>query len=109
MIPDDQRAEVLSSLACVDFVVLFDEPNPLHLIERLLPDILVKGGDWALDQIIGRDVVESHGGMVYSIPLVPDISTTKIIQRIQSTLPPTDCQDIQAGDKGPSATSSTGP
>ena len=77
-----QRAEVLAALACVDFVVLFDEPDPLQLVEALLPDILVKGGDWALDRIIGRDVVEAHGGVVYSIPLVQDISTTEIIQRI---------------------------
>jgi D-beta-D-heptose 7-phosphate kinase/D-beta-D-heptose 1-phosphate adenosyltransferase len=105
VIPGEQRAEVLSALACVDFVVPFDEPDPLRLIEGLLPDILVKGGDWSLDRIIGRDVVEAHGGMVYSIPLVPDVSTTKIIERIQSTVPQTRCQEEQAGDKGPSATS----
>ena len=107
VIPGDQRAEVLSALACVDFVVPFDEPDPFHLIEALLPDVLVKGGDWTLDRIIGRDVVEAHGGMVYSIPLVPDISTTKIIQRIQSTLPQKGCQEEPAGDQGPSATSRT--
>ena len=81
-ISGDQRAEVLAALACVDFVVLFDEPDPFHLIEALRPDILVKGGDWAPDRIIGRDVVEAHGGVVHSIPLVPNISTTEIIQRI---------------------------
>jgi D-beta-D-heptose 7-phosphate kinase/D-beta-D-heptose 1-phosphate adenosyltransferase len=107
VIPGDQRAEVLSALACVDFVVPFDEPDPLRLIEGLLPDILVKGGDWTLDRIMGRDVVEAHGGMVYSIPLVPDVSTTKIIERIQSTLPQTPCQEEATGDKGPSAASRT--
>ena len=73
---------MLAALTCVDFVVLFDEPDPLRLIETLLPDVLVKGGDWTPDRIIGRDVVEAHGGAVYSIPLTPDISTTEIIQRI---------------------------
>ena len=107
IIPGEQRAEVISALACVDFVVPFDDPNPLRLIEGLLPDVLVKGGDWSLDRIIGRDVVEAHGGMVYSIPLVPDISTTKIIERIQSTLPPRPSQKTLASDKGPSAPSKT--
>lgn len=82
VIPGEQRAEVLAALTCVDFVVLFDEPDPLRLVETLLPDVLVKGGDWTPDRIIGRDVVEAHGGAVYSIPLIPDISTTEIIQRI---------------------------
>ena len=82
VIPGEQRAEVLAALTCVDFVVLFDEPDPLRLVETLLPDVLVKGGDWTPDRIIGRDVVEGHGGAVYSIPLIPDISTTEIIQRI---------------------------
>ena len=54
MIPGEQRAEVLAALTCVDFVVLFDEPDPLRLVETLLPDVLVKGGDWAPDRIIGR-------------------------------------------------------
>ena len=83
VIPGEQRAEVLAALTCIDFVVLFDEPDPLRLVETLLPDVLVKGGDWTPDRIIGRDVVESHGGAVYSIPLIPDVSTTEIIQRIQ--------------------------
>ena len=82
VVPGEQRAEVLAALTCVDFVVLFDEPDPLRLVETLLPDVLVKGGDWALDRIIGRDVVESHGGAVYSISVIPDVSTTEIIQRI---------------------------
>jgi len=107
VIPGEQRAEVLAALECVDFVVPFDEPDPLRLIEGLLPDILVKGGDWTLDRIIGRDVVEAHGGMVYSLPLVPDISTTQIIERIQSTLPQTRCQEEAAGDKGPPTISNT--
>ena len=109
VIPGEQRAEVLSALECVDFVVLFDAPDPLCLIEGLLPDVLVKGGDWSLDRIIGRDVVEAHGGMVCSLPLVPNVSTTGIIERIQSTDPQTGRQNKYATDKDPSAPSRTVP
>ena len=79
-----QRAEVLAALGCVDFVVLFSEPDPKALITAVQPDVLVKGGDWALDRIIGRDVVEARGGMVRTIPLVPGFSTTALIHRIRS-------------------------
>jgi len=85
IVQDAQRAEVLAALGCVDFVVLFAEPDPGRLIEALQPDILVKGGDWALDKIIGRDIVEARGGMVRTIPLVPGLSTTALLQRIRST------------------------
>jgi D-beta-D-heptose 7-phosphate kinase/D-beta-D-heptose 1-phosphate adenosyltransferase len=81
--PQGQRAEVLAALACVDYVVLFDEPDPGQLIADLKPDILVKGGDWKPEQIIGRESVEARGGLVRTIPLVPDISTTTIIDRIK--------------------------
>ena len=76
------RAEVLSGLACVDQVVLFSEPDPLALIERLKPDILIKGADWAADQIVGADVVVQHGGRVERIELVPAVSTTALIETI---------------------------
>ena len=85
IVQDTQRAEVLAALGCVDFVVLFAEPDPGRLIGALQPDILVKGGDWALDKIIGRDIVEARGGMVRTIPLVPGLSTTQLLQRIRST------------------------
>jgi D-beta-D-heptose 7-phosphate kinase/D-beta-D-heptose 1-phosphate adenosyltransferase len=85
IVPEAQRAEVLAALACVDYIVLFDEPDPAPLLAELQPDVLVKGGDWALDQIIGRDIVEARGGTVRTIPLVPDVSTTAIIRRIQAT------------------------
>jgi rfaE bifunctional protein nucleotidyltransferase chain/domain len=78
----DQRAEVLAALACVDYVTIFDEPDPLALIQALRPNILVKGGDWSTDRIVGKEFVEAQGGSVRNIPLVPDISTTAIIQRI---------------------------
>ena len=82
IVPADQRAEVLAALACVDYVTIFDEPDPLALIQALRPNILVKGGDWSTDRIVGKDFVEAQGGSVRNIPLVPDISTTAIIQRI---------------------------
>lgn len=85
IVPEAQRAEVLAALACVDYVGIFDEPDPLELITAVQPDILVKGGDWAIDQIIGRNVVEARGGIVKTIPLVPGLSTTGLLQRIRST------------------------
>ena len=85
IVPDVQRAEVLAALACVDYVVIFSEPDPGALIAALQPDILVKGGDWPLDRIIGRDTVEARGGRVQTIPLVPGVSTTTLVQRIRST------------------------
>lgn len=84
IVPEAQRAEVLAALACVDYVVLFDEPDPKTLIADLQPDVLVKGGDWPLDQIVGRDLVEARGGVVKTIPLVPDVSTTAIVERIKT-------------------------
>ncbi|MDQ1290482.1 MAG: D-glycero-beta-D-manno-heptose 1-phosphate adenylyltransferase [Nitrospirota bacterium] len=84
IVPEAQRAEVLAALGCVDFVVLFSEPDPKALITAVQPDILVKGGDWPLDRIIGRDVVEARGGRVQTIPLVPGFSTTALIHRIRS-------------------------
>ena len=78
----DQRAEVLAALACLDYVTIFDEPDPLALIQALRPNILVKGGDWSTDRIVGKEFVEAQGGSVRSIPLIPDISTTTIVERI---------------------------
>lgn len=85
IVPEAQRVEVLAALGCVDFVVLFAEPDPGRLIAAIQPDVLVKGGDWAPDTIVGRDVVKARGGMVQTIPLVPGMSTTALIQRIRST------------------------
>lgn len=83
IVPDHQRAEVLAALACVDYVVLFDEPDPGQLITEIQPDVLVKGGDWTRDQIIGRETVEARGGIVKSIPLVPGVSTTALVEKIR--------------------------
>ena len=84
VVGEAQRAEVLAALASVDYVVIFPEPDPLNLITALQPDVLVKGGDWPIDRIIGRDVVERRGGSVKTIPLVPGMSTTALIQKIRS-------------------------
>jgi D-beta-D-heptose 7-phosphate kinase/D-beta-D-heptose 1-phosphate adenosyltransferase len=84
IVSDAQRAEVVAALGCVDYVILFNEPNPHSLIAALQPDVLVKGGDWAVERIVGREIVEARGGLVKTIPLVPDISTTSLIQRIRT-------------------------
>jgi D-beta-D-heptose 7-phosphate kinase/D-beta-D-heptose 1-phosphate adenosyltransferase len=72
----------VAALACVDYVVLFDEPDPGRLIAELQPDVLVKGGDWPADKIVGREIVEARGGTVKTIPLVPGVSTTALIEKI---------------------------
>src|SRR5207244_10254068 len=83
LVPEQQRAEVLAALACIDYVVLFDEPDPGRLITEILPDVLVKGGDWTPAKIIGRETVEAHGGVVKTIPLVPGVSTTALVEKIR--------------------------
>ena len=85
IVSEAQRAEVVAALGCVDYVILFNEPDPQSLIAALQPDVLVKGGDWAVERIVGREVVEARGGVVRTIPLVPGVSTTSLIQRIRST------------------------
>ena len=84
LISEEQRAEVLAALECVDYVVLFDEGDPFKLIKEVRPDVLVKGADWSMDKIIGADLVSSYGGEVQRIDLVPSISTSEIINRIIS-------------------------
>ncbi len=82
LVPQKLRAEVLSALACVDFIVYFEDPDPQRLIAAIVPDVLVKGADWAEDEIIGADTVRTGGGRVERIPIVPEISTTRIIEKI---------------------------
>jgi rfaE bifunctional protein nucleotidyltransferase chain/domain len=79
---EQARAELIAALDCVDLVLIFDEENPLKVISNLLPDILVKGGDWAEEEIIGADVVKDRGGEVKRIPFVTGFSTTSIITKI---------------------------
>jgi len=82
IINQDERAFILSSLKPVDYVVLFDEPTPKEIIDKLIPDVLVKGDDWAIDTIVGREVVEVNGGEVITIKFVTSQSTTKIIEKV---------------------------
>jgi rfaE bifunctional protein nucleotidyltransferase chain/domain len=83
VMPERERAEILAGLESVDGVIIFNELTPRELISRLLPDVLVKGGDWPGDQIVGREEVEAAGGRVVSLPLVPGYSTTAILQKIR--------------------------
>lgn len=80
------RASLLASLSFVDAVVIFAEDTPLQLITSLLPDVLCKGGDWALDQIVGADIVKENGGEVKNIPFLEGYSTTSLEQKIKSHL-----------------------
>ena len=82
IVSEKERAEVLAALEIVDYVVLFDEPDPLRLIIALKPDILVKGADWSKDEIVGGEAVEKAGGKVVRIPLVPGSSSTGVIEKI---------------------------
>jgi rfaE bifunctional protein nucleotidyltransferase chain/domain len=83
---ESDRAEILSSLKSVDFVCVFEEDTPLAIISYLIPNILVKGGDYNLDNIVGRDVVENNGGKVITIPFVENKSTTNIVNNIMNKL-----------------------
>ena len=82
VVPEGERAEVLLALEAVDRVVLYDEPTPLEVVRALIPDVLVKGADWAAAAIVGGPEVEEAGGRVVRIALVPDRSTSAIIERI---------------------------
>jgi rfaE bifunctional protein nucleotidyltransferase chain/domain len=83
IISEAERAEILTALESVDAVVIFDELTPREVISRLLPDVLVKGGDWPGDRIIGREEVEATGGRVVSVPVVPGYSTSAILRKIR--------------------------
>lgn len=82
LVSEGDRAEVLAALEMVDFVTLFAEDTPLDLIRRVRPDVLVKGGDWSEERIVGADVVRAGGGSVRSLPFAPGYSTTRLIRRI---------------------------
>ncbi len=84
VVPDGERAEVLAALASVDLVLLFDELDPGRVIRSVRPDVLVKGGDWPVDRIVGSDFVRSMGGKVRSLPYVKGASTSELIRRVVS-------------------------
>lgn len=96
--PEQERAEVLLALACIDAVVIFDEETPHAVISRIQPDILVKGADWGPDDIVGRDVIEARGGRVIRLELAPGYSTTELIRRVRGR----NAQPGRASTSGPS-------
>lgn len=81
---EDERAEILAALRTVDYVTIFDDVSPRSLIAELLPDVLVKGGDYALDEIHGREEVEAAGGKVVSLPFVEGVSSSGLIERMKN-------------------------
>lgn len=85
VIPAEERAEILASLECVDAVLIFDELTPQRVIAALLPDILVKGGDWPGNQIVGREEVEAAGGKVVRVEMVEGYSTSEVLRKIRET------------------------
>jgi D-beta-D-heptose 7-phosphate kinase/D-beta-D-heptose 1-phosphate adenosyltransferase len=84
LVPQKARCEVLAALEMVDYVTLFGEDTPYELIATLQPDVLVKGGDWAVKDIVGNDVVRGRGGVVRSLRFAPGYSTTALIRRIRA-------------------------
>lgn len=87
IVPQDQRAAVVAGLQAVDAVVFFEEPTPAKLIEAIAPDVLVKGGDWPEEKIVGAALVRSKGGRVFSLPLVPGLSTTTLLNKLKTSRP----------------------
>ena len=85
VLPESDRCELVGAMEMVDFVVLFNEPDPYSLISAIRPDVLVKGGDWSTDKIIGGDLVEEAGGEVVVVPYLKGFSTTEIIERIKNS------------------------
>ncbi len=80
---ENDRAEILAALECVDFTILFGEETPERVIKLIKPDILAKGGDWKIEQIVGAPFVQSYGGQVYSLAFIEGKSTTKLIEKSQ--------------------------
>ena len=81
ILPESERGELMAALRCVDLVTIFDDPTPRDLLARMLPQVLVKGGDWGPTNIVGREEVEAAGGVVVSIPVVPGFSSSEIIRK----------------------------
>ena len=82
IVPQNERAFIISSLKPVDYAFIFEEDTPYEVIKKIVPDVLVKGADWAPDKIVGRDIVEANGGKVETIEFVNDQSTTNIIKTV---------------------------
>jgi D-beta-D-heptose 7-phosphate kinase/D-beta-D-heptose 1-phosphate adenosyltransferase len=84
ILPQSDRIELIAAMEMVDYVVLFDEPDPYRVIAAIKPNVLAKGGDWSAEKIVGADIVEQNGGRVAVIPYLPGFSTTEIIERIRN-------------------------
>ena len=84
IVPEGERAELIAAMESVDYVTIFDQEDPFEVVSAVKPDILIKGGDWSIETIVGRELVESYGGKVMNIPLVEGISTSEIIEKIVS-------------------------
>ena len=82
--PENERAEVLLALDCVDAATIFDEETPHSIIAKILPDVLVKGADWGVDAIVGRDIVEARGGRVVRLRLTEGFSSSQLIERVRT-------------------------
>lgn len=82
IVPQNERAFIISSLKPVDYVVIFDDETPYEIIKKIIPDVLVKGADWTVENIVGRDIVEVNGGKVETIEFINDSSTTNIIKTV---------------------------
>jgi len=82
LVPENERADVVAALEFIDYVTIFDELTPLELIEYLQPDVIIKGGDWTEENVVGRDAVKRWGGRVAIIPEIPGASTTNIVEKI---------------------------
>jgi len=85
IVEQDDRAHVLASLQAVDFVCLFEEDTPIEIIRALIPDVLVKGADWAVTEVVGKDIVEQAGGSVQTIEFLPNRSTSGLIRKIRAS------------------------
>jgi len=85
IVPEVERVELLESLRCVDHALVFEEDTPLNLIEAVRPDVLVKGGDWPVEKIVGHEFVATYGGKTLSLPFVEGASTTSIVEKILQT------------------------
>ena len=90
LVPQEDRAEIMAALEFIDFVTIFDETTPLELINLLKPDVLIKGGDWAEDKVVGRDEIKKWGGKLTLIPEINGKSTTSIVDKIRREYSPTD-------------------
>jgi rfaE bifunctional protein nucleotidyltransferase chain/domain len=84
LVPEEERAELIAALACVDLVAIFSEDTPERLIREVEPDVLVKGGDWPLERIVGREFVEARGGRVLTVPVREGHGTTRLVERIRA-------------------------